>query len=237
MVAMQIILDGDGCWPDLKDRKVIHIKDNMVSLALIKKGMKSGKSSISFRIDIDDKRTVIFETSFALLESAVKAFTIADQQDNQNPSTHCLATYQCKACGHKERIWNSRTGVTPFCVPCINCKKPNTTAHHVDWDKDTYEPDYQPQQGERIFITWSRKSIEAHLRSGMVDLGFDVITETEQLHKLIEEGYENGIHPNLITVDKCATCKFKDDNWECTEGYVVIVDLTDIPCSLYEKRG
>ena len=34
---------------------------------------------------------------------------------------YCLMIYRCENCGHIERIWNSRDGVTPFGTACPSC--------------------------------------------------------------------------------------------------------------------
>ena len=61
-----------------------------------------------------------------------------------------LMTYQCTTCGHSETIWNSRDGVTPFCIRCLACGRPD--AQHVNWKADVYAPDHVPKKGDRVFI-------------------------------------------------------------------------------------
>jgi hypothetical protein len=75
-----------------------------------------------------------------------------------------IMTYRCKICRFSEKIWNSRDGVTPFCVKCPNCKK--DAHHHVDWHEDIYAPDYIPLPGERVFIDFpeSLKPVTARRR-------------------------------------------------------------------------
>jgi hypothetical protein len=64
---------------------------------------------------------------------------------------HCeafaLMWYACK-CGHRERIWNSRDGVTPYGIGCPSCGE---IAHHVDWKSDEAAPDHKPHRWQRIF--------------------------------------------------------------------------------------
>lgn len=75
MPALHIIADGDNAWPDLRDRMdtVIHITAPFAITALAS-GMTSGKTSVALRIDLPDGRTVIAETSLALLGAAVDTF-------------------------------------------------------------------------------------------------------------------------------------------------------------------
>lgn len=55
--------------------------------------------------------------------------------------------YRCNG-GHSEWIWNSRDGVTPFCVDCRQCDRETM---HVNWKGDIFDPFYQPKPGERFF--------------------------------------------------------------------------------------
>lgn len=53
----------------------------------------------------------------------------------------CLMWYVCRGCGHRERIWNSRDGVTPFGSSCPSCG--DTDFLHSDWKSDEYAPNHQ----------------------------------------------------------------------------------------------
>lgn len=59
----------------------------------------------------------------------------------------CLMLYRDTA-GDEEWIWNSRDGVTPF---CINSRQ-GLEAQHVEWHRDRCVPDHKPKPGERIFV-------------------------------------------------------------------------------------
>lgn len=61
----------------------------------------------------------------------------------------CHMIYLCKKCGKVERIWNSRPRVTPFVICCSNCDGEMT---HTNFSEDKFDPNYQPQKGERVFI-------------------------------------------------------------------------------------
>lgn len=67
---------------------------------------------------------------------------------HQHKEAFCLMWYACK-CGHAERLWNSRDGVTPFGgIPCPSC---GGDLRHEDWHLDTYAPDHKPHEGQRYF--------------------------------------------------------------------------------------
>lgn len=80
MPALNIILDGDGAWPDLADRADFTYlqEQGELSIALLKGGMQSGRSAVCIRIDWrpegDKPETVIVETSLSLFLGAAIAF-------------------------------------------------------------------------------------------------------------------------------------------------------------------
>lgn len=60
-----------------------------------------------------------------------------------------LMWYACR-CGHRERIWNSRDGVTPFGgVHCPSCG--GDDLKHIEWKRDEYAPKHALQVGQRFF--------------------------------------------------------------------------------------
>ena len=59
-----------------------------------------------------------------------------------------IMCYKCENCHRSEFIWNSRDGVTPFCVGCREC---NGMANHVTWPRDIFAPDHKPRPGDRYF--------------------------------------------------------------------------------------
>lgn len=67
-----------------------------------------------------------------------------------------LMWYECRNCDHKERMWNSRDGVTPFGTTCPSCGLPDLM--HVAWHLDVCEPNYRPRRGQRVWIDMT----EAH---------------------------------------------------------------------------
>jgi hypothetical protein len=76
MPALDIIMDGDGCWPDLirSGGKVGDVDAELVAAALLIGGMQSGKSSVTLRLRMPDGNAVLAQTSLDLLEAAVRAF-------------------------------------------------------------------------------------------------------------------------------------------------------------------
>ena len=65
-----------------------------------------------------------------------------------------LMLYKCEECDAMEILWNSRDGVTPFCIICRHCHKDGEfpTMLHQYWQLDTKIENYKPYFGQRIFI-------------------------------------------------------------------------------------
>lgn len=78
MPTLDIYCDGDACWPDLRDNPdliaLMGPDAPPIGLALLEGGMASGAASVTFRLTLPDGRTVLTETSLALLEQAVAIF-------------------------------------------------------------------------------------------------------------------------------------------------------------------
>ena len=55
------------------------------------------------------------------------------QQKFKHIEAYCYMEYTCEKCGKVEILWNSRDGVTPFCIICIDCKGTMTHSH---WERD-----------------------------------------------------------------------------------------------------
>ena len=72
MIVMGVVLDGEGCWPDIQDNKIIRAVG--LQVAALQGGMKGGAPSVAFRIDLEDGQTVIAETSLKLLLTASDLF-------------------------------------------------------------------------------------------------------------------------------------------------------------------
>lgn len=71
----------------------------------------------------------------------------------QVPRTH--------GCGHKEIFWNSRDGVTPFCMGCPSC---GGDLQHMNWGRDIYAPAHKPHYGQGIWRDGTPDEAEAFMR-------------------------------------------------------------------------
>jgi len=73
-IPLQINLEGDNAWPELKDT---DFKSGMMThIAALRGGMESGKTSIAVRGKLEDGTEVVLETSWALLRNATNAIGV-----------------------------------------------------------------------------------------------------------------------------------------------------------------
>jgi hypothetical protein len=71
-----------------------------------------------------------------------------DARGNYHPEAFCLMQYASKDGSERELIWNSRDGVTPFCI----LSRSSVEMQHVNWKQDRYVPQHLPRVGDRIFV-------------------------------------------------------------------------------------
>jgi hypothetical protein len=64
--------DGDGVYPDLKERGFEH--GLLVGISALEAGMDTGRPSVMLRAETDDGKVILAETSLRLLSAAVRAF-------------------------------------------------------------------------------------------------------------------------------------------------------------------
>jgi DNA-directed RNA polymerase subunit RPC12/RpoP len=72
----------------------------------------------------------------------------------QHKEAFALMWYRCDACGHTERFWNSRDGVTPFGgVQCPSCGLQGLHGglSHYGFHLDECVPNHKPYPGQRIW--------------------------------------------------------------------------------------
>lgn len=91
----------------------------------------------------------------------------------------CLMWYACK-CGHRERIWNSRDGVTPYGCACPSC---GDIMDHVAFQLDTRAPRHELHVGQRFWRDGTPDEAEAYMRARINRHGG---VEPERAARLIE---------------------------------------------------
>ena len=71
------------------------------------------------------------------------------QTEHLHKEAFHLMWYECEKCKCRERLWNSRDGVTPFMLNCTIC---SGLMQHIAWRSDEYAPNFMPAKGQRVFI-------------------------------------------------------------------------------------
>lgn len=74
----------------------------------------------------------------------------------------CLMWYVCEDCGHRERIWNSRDGLTPFGTGCPSCG--GYQMLHADWHLDERKPNHTLHRGQRFWRDGTLREARATLQ-------------------------------------------------------------------------
>jgi len=84
MTTLQILLNGDGAWPDMVPEKTI--KGNLVGVAALAAGMETGRASVSFRVELPDGQLVFCETSMRLFLNAANIFRTKYAHELEGPA-------------------------------------------------------------------------------------------------------------------------------------------------------
>lgn len=110
----------------------------------------------------------------------------------QHREAFCLMKYATQDGLEVEWIWNSRDGVTPF---CITNRDQTREMAHVDWHLDRRLPIYSPSEGQRIFVDMTpeialpkiNQAIEAYWNDGNYPMSATYATKDEARESLLSE--------------------------------------------------
>ena len=83
-------------------------------------------------------------------------------EEYRHKEAFCLMWYACDNCGHKERIWNSRDGVTPFGMNCPSCGSLDLT--HASWNEDQRVVEHGLLPGQRFWRDGTKEEAVAILK-------------------------------------------------------------------------
>ena len=77
MLTITLYLDGDGCWPDLPEKKIIHLGKGgndapAIEIALLDNSTPSDKDRVTLRLNLPENQVVLVETSLDLFIAAAK---------------------------------------------------------------------------------------------------------------------------------------------------------------------
>ncbi len=71
MIGLDLQLDGDNCWPELKEKG--YIEASLSGIAGLPHGTVEGRPSVTVRIELPDGQTVLAETTLRLFLRAAEA--------------------------------------------------------------------------------------------------------------------------------------------------------------------
>lgn len=92
------------------------------------------------------------------------------QSNHQTKFNHaeafCLMWYRCDTCGHVERVWNSRDGITPFSMSCMKCGARGIRGgmNHTNWSHDACKPDHKLKPGQFFWRDGTREEAAQIMR-------------------------------------------------------------------------
>lgn len=131
------------------------------------------------------------------------------EKHNHNEA-FALMQYKNERTGEIEILWNSRDGVTPF---CILSRDGQDEMSHSNWNADRYSPDHSPKPGDRIFVNleldhalpFSREYVERHWEgSGEYKMKdhplFGLMSKQEAIGYYAATTVGDGNHPHVLTV-------------------------------------
>lgn len=71
MAYLDLQLDGDNCWPELRESG--FIEGELVGIAGLPNGTSGGNPTVTVRVTLPDGKTVLAETTLRLFLSAARA--------------------------------------------------------------------------------------------------------------------------------------------------------------------
>jgi len=71
MIGLDLQLEGDNCWPELKEKG--FIEGEVSGIAGLPHGTVEGRPSVTVRIELPDGQTVLAETTLRLFLAAARA--------------------------------------------------------------------------------------------------------------------------------------------------------------------
>lgn len=87
MASINLKLNGDGAFPELKGKKIHHVK-SPIDIALLKGGMKSGKHSVVIKVELENGEIVFIETSATLFMSTAVGIKARIELDEMKDKMH-----------------------------------------------------------------------------------------------------------------------------------------------------
>lgn len=130
-----------------------------------------------------------------------------------------LMLYRNEETGREEWLWNSRDGVTPF---CISDSEDGGGMKHDDWFRDVFAPFYIPPIGSRIFVDMTEvraRALAARNAQRWWDEGDNDVRERYESAEAMAEslwpsymgpdGGKAGCAPDILVVNSAMQKEFR----------------------------
>lgn len=108
--------------------------------------------------------------------------TLATHKPFTFPDAFMLMWYACK-CGHRERVWNSRDGITPFGMDCPSC---GDFLNHVNWGDDVAAPNHTLLPRQKFWRDGTPDEAEAIMRKRIAQMQDEYPTSDEEAAEIIK---------------------------------------------------
>lgn len=117
------------------------------------------------------------------------------QRGYKHAEAFCLMLYQCQGCFHREVLWNSRDGVTPFGTSCPTCGAQNLL--HTDFASDWCVPEHQPHFGQRVWISMTEQRAIEIARIQVLSRKKETRETLRLVEQVAESIYHQGEAPDI----------------------------------------
>lgn len=131
------------------------------------------------------------------------------KKNHTHAEAYCAMQYECENCKSIEVLWNSRDGVTPFCIASGCCD--GHLSQHIRFEQDTYYPTFPFHLAiRRVFVNHTTESARCSSVKFFEEFGEKIMDQYPHLkeqgkEKLIEskceEIYGNGCRPRVVEID------------------------------------
>ena len=123
----------------------------------------------------------------------------------QHAEAFALMVYTDQTTGEEELLWNSRDGITPFCIT----SRAGNEARHTHWRRDEPAPLHVPAVGDRVFVDLTLARAREHRRAWVEkhwarwpQLAEDFETQEAAVAQLAELDMREPGSPDLVVVDE-----------------------------------
>lgn len=138
--------------------------------------------------------------------------------EHKHGEAFMVMQYQCKKCAKVELIWNSRDGVSPFCIRSLCCK--DEISQHGNWNSDSRSSNLPPlingKGVKRVFVSCTKERALELSKAKFADHGEKMMDEYPHLKRIgkdklisqgVEQFYGDGNQPTIVSIKEYLAAK------------------------------